>query len=152
MWDEEIAKWQREHYGIGVSKAELSILVGKAWNNISASALKKSFAKTGLYDDLAMNQNRINRKAIKISNFKQPDIDAYESIKQNDIHPPLEPNLDHANTSNTVPPSSSITKRDQVQPESSLNDSTPTQIVKRISLKELLLQKIARPANIKMKK
>ncbi|KAG5882333.1 hypothetical protein JTB14_037618 [Gonioctena quinquepunctata] len=83
-----------------MSKAELSILVGKVWNNISASALKKSFAKTGLYDDLAMNQNPINRKAIKIGNFKQADIDAYESIKQNDIHPPLEPNLDHATTSN----------------------------------------------------
>ncbi|KAG5883690.1 hypothetical protein JTB14_007409 [Gonioctena quinquepunctata] len=111
-----------------MSKAELSILVGKVWNNISASALRKSFAKTGLYDDLAMNQNPINRKAIKISNFKQADIDAYESIKQNDIQPPLEPNLDHATTSNTVLPSFSNTKRDQVEPKSSLNGSTPTQI------------------------
>ncbi|KAG5876689.1 hypothetical protein JTB14_005155 [Gonioctena quinquepunctata] len=104
MWDEEVAKWQREHYGIGMSKAELSISIGKVWNNISASALKKSFAKTGLYDDLAMNQNPMNRKAIKISNFKQADIDVYESIKQNNIDPPLKPNLDHATTSNTVLP------------------------------------------------
>ncbi|KAG5891897.1 hypothetical protein JTB14_021156 [Gonioctena quinquepunctata] len=63
-----------------------------------------------------------------MSNLKQADIDAYESIKQNDIRPPFEPNLDHATTSNTVLPSSSNTKRGRIEPESPSNDSTPTHI------------------------
>ncbi|KAG5861649.1 hypothetical protein JTB14_022273 [Gonioctena quinquepunctata] len=82
-----------------MSKADLSMLVGRVWSSLPASTLKKAFQVPGIYDDLLQNQNPINRNAIVTSNPKQADIDAYGAKKEKDNLQQLEPNLDQAATS-----------------------------------------------------
>lgn len=83
-WDEEVVLWQREHYGVGMGKADFSVLVGKVWLSILENIIKKSFKVTGLYDDTLPNGNPINRHAIKTDNFKSSDMELYCAPKNQD--------------------------------------------------------------------
>ena len=60
-WDEELTKWQRENYGMALSKADLAVMVGKIWAQLPTKLIHKSFEITGLYP--------INSNAIDVSKY-----------------------------------------------------------------------------------
>lgn len=146
-WDEEVSEWQRAHYGIGMSKAEFSILVGKVWSNMSGQLIKRSFQVTGLYDENRPNENPINRKVIKTSNVMSIgailDQSPLTSVSKDNTEPACASTS--RDTTDTTDPACASTSKDTAE----FNKTT---VVKKVSFEELLLKKIARPTSAPVKK
>lgn len=141
-WDERVAEWQRENYGVGLRKADLSILIGEVWKDLPISVLKRSFQNTGLYDDSQV-ENPINRKIIKDSIFKPDDIEKYNKKNDamencQDANVSLDNNLETV-FSNTASSSGSTTSL----------PLQPTTMINTKSFEQLILEKISNNQAIK---
>lgn len=59
MWDKKLCQWQKNHYGLRLSKRELAITVGKCWKEIDVSYLMSGFSACGIFP-LDRNQYPLN--------------------------------------------------------------------------------------------